>query len=106
MKYASFGFQIEHLNERPGISSPDVNVIRHGGGDSRVKGRFGDFKSTISANNIVEYAKHAVKEQGADFLLIEFVAYDRKIPAKIKEMVRNNIHGYYYVSNEKGYHSF
>ena len=29
IKYASFGFQIEHLNEMPGRSSPDAAIRRN-----------------------------------------------------------------------------
>ena len=29
LRYASYGFQIEHLAEFPGKSTPDVNVVRH-----------------------------------------------------------------------------
>lgn len=106
IKYASFGFQIEHLNEVPGISSPDSFVRKHGLSEKVVRGHLADFKSTKSANNIVKYAEHAIKDQGADFVLIEFSALDSKIPARIKEMVRIGIHGYFYCDDEKGFHSF
>ena len=106
MKLASFGFQIEHLNEVTGVSSPDVRVRRHGSVCIIVHGVFADFKSTKSANNIVDYAKHAVRDQRADFIFIEFESHDRKIPARIKEMIMNNIHGYYYYRHEKEYYSF
>ena len=54
----------------------------------------------------IKYAEHAIKDQGADFVLIEFSALDSKIPARIKEMVRIGIHGYFYCDDEKGFHSF
>ena len=53
-----------------------------------------------------KYAEHAIKDQGADYVLIEFSALDSKIPARIKEMVRIGIHGYFYCDDEKGFHSF
>ena len=107
MKYASFGFQIEHINESVGISSPDVYVSRHGRGPRIiVNGHYADFKSSKSGNNMVDYAKHAVREQGAEFVLVEFTAHHKKIPSSIREMVSSNIHGYYYYSDECDYHSF
>lgn len=54
----------------------------------------------------IKYAEHTIKDQGADFVLIEFSALDSKIPARIKEMVRIGIHGYFYCDDEKGFHSF
>ena len=104
--YASFGFQIEHLNELPGVSSPDAFVRRHGTTAIEVNGQLADFKSTKSSNNIVNYAKHAVRDQGADFVFIEFESHDRKIPARIKELIGNNIHGYFYYIDESTYLSF
>ena len=106
VKYASFGFQIEHLNELPGVSSPDAFVRRHGATAIVVNGHVADFKSTKSSNNIVNYAKHAVRDQGADFVFIEFESHDRKIPARIKELIGNNIHGYFYYIDESTYSSF
>ena len=106
MRFASFGFQIEHLNEMPGISSPDAYVRKHGGESLTVKGHLADFKSTKSANNIVEYAKHAVRDQGADFLLIEFLSHDVRIPSAIRSMISNKIHGYYYYWDDNKYRSF
>ena len=98
---------IDHpLDEVPGISSPDSFVRKHGLSEIVVRGHLADFKSTKSANNIVKYAEHAIKDQGADFVLIEFSALDSKIPARIKEMVRIGIHGYFYCDDEKGVHSF
>ena len=107
MKYASFGFQIQHLDEKTGISTPDAFVNRHGRMPSIiVNGHYADFKSSQSGNNAVDYAKHAIREQGAEFVLWEFTSHHKKIPSAIREMISNGIHGYYYYSDEETYRSF
>ena len=106
VKYASFGFQIEHLNELPGVSSPDAFVRRHGTTAIVVNGQLADFKSTKSANNIVNYAEHAIKDQGAQIVMFEFTERATGIVDKIKSLTAKGIHGYYYYSDDKEYHSF
>ncbi len=107
MRYASFGFQIQHLDEQAGVSTPDAYVRRQGKTSSIiVNGHYADFKSSRSGNNVVDYAKHAIHEQGAEFVLLEFTSHHKKIPSAIREMVSNDIHGYYYYSDELTYHAF
>lgn len=40
------------------------------------------------------------------FLYLVQIKYVQMIPARIKEMVRIGIHGYFYCDDEKGFHSF
>ncbi|MBQ0054293.1 MAG: hypothetical protein KBS89_07555 [Bacteroidales bacterium] len=105
-KYASFGFQIEHLSEVTGISSSDTRIVRHPQGVIRINGALADLKSTGSANNIVSYATKATTKQGAKYVLFEFTKHDPKIPSEIKKLIKKGIQGYYYFSDENTYYSF
>lgn len=60
--FARNGYRIEMLEEADRKSAPDVLI----------NGIKGDLKSTSSPNNIVKYAKKAIKEQGAGVVLFEF----------------------------------
>jgi hypothetical protein len=106
LKYASFGFQIEHRYERPGYSSPDAFIRRHGRGAYIVNGQLSDFKSTKSANNIVKYGEYAVKKQGAQLVLFEFTAHAKGITNGLKTLYQKGTHGYYYFDDELMYYSF
>lgn len=59
--FADNGYRIEHLAEKPGISSPDVMI----------DGKKADLKRVANANNIVKYAKKAVEKQGAEVVLFQ-----------------------------------
>jgi len=106
MKYASFGFQIEHINELPGVSSPDAYIRRHGNGAIVVNGQLADFKSTKSANNIVKYAKYAIRNQGAELVMFEFTDHPKGITDRIKSLTHKEIHGYYYYSDQNEFEAF
>jgi hypothetical protein len=58
--FAQNGYKMELLNE--GTQLPDV----------RINGELADLKCTTSHNNIVRYAKKAVREQGAKMVLFQF----------------------------------
>ena len=106
LKYASFGFQIEHKYEIPGVSSPDAVIIRHGNDTLIVDGQLADFKSTKSANNIVNYAEYAIKKQGAQLVMFEFTAHAKGIADKMKTLTSKGIHGYFYYVDENKYGAF
>ena len=106
LKYASFGFQIEHRYERPGYSSPDAYLRRHGMGSLFVNGQLADFKSTKSANNIVKYGEYAIKKQGAQLVMFEFTVYAKGIANGLKALSQKGIHGYYYYFDAQEYQSF
>ena len=59
LTYAKAGYTIEMLKEASRTPSPDV----------RFNGVLADLKSTSSHNNIIRYAKSAIKEKKADVLL-------------------------------------
>lgn len=104
IKYADFGFKIEHLAEKPSISSSDVNVRGYGQYGSLVKanGELADLKSTSSANNISKYARYAIKEQHAKKVLFEFTSRknEDKIHEEINKISKRGMHGYYYFTGD------
>lgn len=105
MKYASFGFQIEHLNEISGISSPDVALYRHGI-SFKVNGLTADFKRMSSSNNIYNEGKDAKFKKKADLVMFEFKTHFEGIDRALKKLSQKGIHGYYYFFQEFEYHSF
>ena len=99
VKYASFGFQIEHLNENPGISSPDIRlrrIIR----SINVNGITADFKCLSSSNKIYIEGKEVKFKKKADLVLFEFTSHFQGITRKIEKLVNKGIHGYYYYTDE------
>ena len=105
MKYASFGFQIEHLNEMPGESAPDAAIRRHGL-SFRVNGLTADFKKLSSDNNIYKEGKDARYKKRADLVMYEFSGHFSGTKRALEKLSRHGIHGYYYYSNENTCYSF
>lgn len=87
--YARAGHTIRHIE-------------RHAAGDGTfdvfIDGRKADLKRTGSTNNIVKYAKHAVREQGAELVLFQFDNFNARFESEIKKLQRRGIHGYYFVT--------
>lgn len=108
LRYASYGFQIEHLAEFPGKSTPDVNVVRHPAvqGIVVVNGKRAELKSLKGANNIVKRAKYAIFHQNAELILFAFPSRSKPIENTLKVLSIKGIHGYYYFEDEHGYQSF
>ena len=104
--FAYFGFQIEHLAEYSGVSSPDVRIAGNSHGIARVNGKYADLKSTGSSNNIENYAKKAINEQGAELVLFEFTAKNAKIESEITKLSRKGIHGFYYYTGIRRCYEF
>lgn len=103
--YADFGFKIQHLYEVYGVSSADVRVLSYGHRESLVtiNGEKADLKSTASANNVEHYAKHAIRDQGAEKVLFEFTSREKEqqILGKIRKLNREGFHGYYYFTGDE-----
>ncbi|MEG1766352.1 MAG: phage minor head protein [Muribaculaceae bacterium] len=87
INYAKAGYAIRHLGEVSGVSSSDVLC-------NRVKA---DLKSTGSHNNILKYAKKAIREQGAKMVLFEFEKMSVQIKTEINKVSKLGIHGMYYI---------
>ncbi|MDE5628449.1 MAG: hypothetical protein K2I69_02705 [Muribaculaceae bacterium] len=65
-----------------------------------------DFKSTSSPGNIVKYAKHAVREQGADIVLFEFTSFGTNYIEEIEKQKRIGIHGRYLLPGDSTIYVF
>ena len=105
IKFASFGFQIEHLNEIPGQSSPDASIRRHGT-TIRVNGKTADFKRLTSDNNIYREGKDARYKKKADLVMFEFTGRFGGIQRALYKLSLIGIRGYYYYTGGKRYYSF
>jgi len=63
-----------------------------------------DLKKTKSHNHIVNYARHAVRSQGAKIVVFEFEKMTPKIHEKLNELARKKYKIIYFVSNNKTLH--
>lgn len=89
--YAQNGYRIELWDEIAGISSPDgsLNSITV------------DFKSVATHNNIVKYAKKAIRKQGAEIVLFEFTNETEAIHKEILALKKIGIKAMYYFTDTK-----
>lgn len=90
--YARNGFGIVMLKETPRGHSCDVLI----------DGVKGDLKSTKSANNVLKYTKKAIREQGAEVVLLEFTEDTEQVREVIIELRRKGYKGYYYFADGAG----
>lgn len=108
LKYASFGFQIEHLadNKRMG-GNPDVRLRRRGP-NIRVNGQLADLKRVVSEKKVYDRGKEAITKNGAKLIMFEFAFQreGRKWRKRLNDLVTNGWHGVYYFSNENQYYTF
>ena len=105
IKLSSFGFQIEHLYELPGVSSPDIALRRHGC-YVRIHGKTAELKQLSSSNKIYREGINARYKKGADLLIIEFTKHTMGILREIGRLTGKGVHGYYYFLNEDTYYAF
>ena len=96
MVFAQSGLKIKHFED----GKPD------GSYDVVCNNQKGDLKKTKGGGNIVRYAKYATREQGAEIVLFEFVEWKSEIRDTVSEMIRKNLHGYYFVSGIFVVHNF
>ena len=94
--FARYGFKLRHYEDDKPQGSFDVLI-----NDSRA-----DLKRTKSTNNIIRYAKHALRVQNAEIILVEFERWGNEFREIVSEMSRKGIHGYYYVTGVEQIHSF
>jgi hypothetical protein len=87
--FAQNGYRIELLNE--GTQLPDV----------RINGELADLKCTASHNNIVRYAKKAVREQGAKMVLFQFDSESEAIYKQVEILKREKITGLYFFTGKE-----
>lgn len=83
-------YTVEHLDDNYGCSY-----------DIHINSVHADLKKTCSHNNIMNYAKYAVREQGAEMVVFEFENNTKKIHEELDKLKKSGIKSYYYFSNEK-----
>lgn len=72
--------------------------------DILIDGMKADLKKTGSANNIIKYARHATKEQGAEVVVFGFTKKTKQILQKLTELKRKGFKFYYYFEDENVLH--
>ena len=91
---ADNGYNIEMLEEKPGVSSSDILI----------NGIKADLKSTRSAANIVKYAKKAVQKQDAELVIFEFENETEEIYKQLQVLKSKDIKcKYYFQGRDKIY---
>jgi hypothetical protein len=96
MVYAKNGYRIEMLEEKPGISSPDVMI----------NGMKGDLKRLSSHNNIVKEAKNAIRKQKSELVLFQFDEMNHVIQQELYKLRLQNIRGFYFVTGANTVYPF
>jgi len=94
--FAKSGLRIKHFEDE----KPD------GSFDIVCNGQKGDLKRTKGSGNIVRYAKYATREQGAEIVLFEFEEWNSEFRKVIDELVRKDLHGFYFVREIEIVHRF
>ena len=89
--FADNGYRIIFKEEISGTSSSDVLF----------NGIAADLKKTTSHNNMMKYAKHAVRSQNAKIVLFELVNETDKIHAELQAIKDRGIDCYYFFSEHK-----
>ena len=89
MTLARNGHVIEHLDDQKY------------GYDIHIDGIKADLKKTGSHNNMVHYAKHAIREQGADMVVFEFENNTKSIQEELDKLKRLGIKVSYYFTDNK-----
>lgn len=93
--YAQNGHKIEMLEEDSRKSSCDA----------RIDGILADFKRTSSHNNIISYAKEAVRKQGAEIVLFQFDAMTPKIRIELNKLKSLGIRFKYFITGKNAVYS-
>lgn len=103
---AQMGFQIEHLSEVSGISSPDIKIVKAPENCKiKINGEPADLKELSSTNNILRHAKNAIEKQGAKKVVFKFPEdiNKGKLKGEISKLKDRNIQGVYYFAGHKEY---
>lgn len=96
MIYAKSGLKIQHYKDEKADGTYDVVCNR----------QKGDLKRTQGSGNIMRYAKYAIREQGAEVILFEFVKWNSDFRKVVDELVRKGYHEYYYITGIEMPHRF
>jgi len=90
MALARNGYAVEHLDDRGGTSY-----------DIHLNGIKADLKKTGSHNNMVHYAKKAIRKQGADMVVFEFEKMYDKIHSELNKLRELEIRVKYFTSDNR-----
>ena len=106
--YASWGFQIEHLEDmKQKGGNPDVRLNRRGP-HIRVNGQLADLKRVESEKKVYDRGRDAITKNGAKIVMFEF-AFPREGKVwrkRLNALKDNNWHGYYYFTGDDKYYAF
>ncbi len=89
---AENGHSVKHMADQK-----DMN----GTFDALVDGVPTDLKRTKGTGNIEKYAKHAVREQGAEQVIFQFDEFTHEHQDIISILSKNGIHGFYFVTGKE-----
>lgn len=87
---ADNGYRVSHLGEISGISSSDIFI----------NGIPADLKKTRSANNVQNYAKKALRKQGAHIVVFEFEQETKEIYAELQDLKSKGLRAKYFFSGK------
>ncbi|MEG1659559.1 MAG: hypothetical protein RR304_03170 [Bacteroides sp.] len=79
------------MGETPGVSSPDVLI----------NGISVDLKRMKGGDDIVKYAKKAVRQQGAERVLFQYDEMDESIYLELLKLKQQGIHAKFFVTGEE-----
>ena len=108
IKYASFGYQIEHLADRKNKGgNPDVRLKRRGP-HIRVNGELADLKRVDSEKKVYDRGRDAITKNGAKLIMFEFTfpRSGKKWRKRINELVNKGWHGVYFFTGEDKCYTF
>lgn len=88
---AKNGWQVEMLEEKSGVSSPDINM----------DGIAADLKRLSSANNIERHAKEAIEKQGASVIVFQFDKETEQIHLKLRKLKKKGYKVYYFFTGRE-----
>ena len=105
-RYASWGFQIEHLDEpKKQGGNPDARLRRRGP-SARVNGILADFKQVDSPKKVYTRGIEAL-EQNAKLVLFHFTfpRSSKWWKSRLNHLIKEGVRGYYYFDGETRYYA-
>lgn len=90
---ANNGHTVVHLDDRK---------LSNGSYDILLDGKKAELKSLKGASNIGREGKSAINKQRAEIVVFKFEKFSEKAAKEIVKLQNAKIHGYYYISGDKG----
>ena len=112
IKFASWGFKIEHLADRgvPG-GNPDARILKEGA-NVRVNGVLADIKTLDTPRRFTRNVNRAFTRNHANLALVHLACkrtdkYEEALKTSIKDHFSDGrLHGYYYFDDDDRYYAF